>query len=449
MAYNRRDYAGAAAATTLTSGINSSDTTLSIAAYAGWPTGANGPFAVVINAGTASEEKVLCTSRSNGTITVSQRAYDGTTASAHLSGATIKHCITAVDFDEANYWVAELATAAAAANDLIIADSNDSLSKISKGSNSTVLAVDSGGTLGYTTVTSAMITDGTIVAGDLASNAVTTAKITDANVTTAKIADGAVTTDKVADAAVTSAKIAAAVAGNGLTGGAGSALAVNVDDSTLEIASDIVRVKDSGITVAKLAAAVQALLLPAGLIAPYGASTAPTGWLLCDGSAVSRTTYAALFAVLSTEFGAGNGTTTFNVPDLRGRAPIGLDNLGGTAASRITSAVAGLDGTDLGAAGGDQRQHAHTHTGPSHTHTGPSHQHTPNAIASFITTDHGAGDVYTIAAGTDIAFRNVTQTSAAGTGATGSSGTGATGSTGGGNTQNVQPSIVVGYIIKT
>lgn len=445
MAYNRRDYAGGASATTLSSGVNSSDTSLSIAAYAGWPTGANGPFAVVIDSGTANEEKVLCTSRSNGTITVSQRGYDGTTAAAHLSGASVKHCITAVDFDEANYWVAELATAASAANDIIIADGNDSLSKITKGANSTVLAVDSGGTLGYTTVTSAMITDGTIVAGDLAANAVTTAKITDLNVTTGKIADLAVTTGKIADAAVTAAKIDSAVAGNGLAGGAGTALSVNVDDSTLEINSDIIRVKDSGITVAKLAAAVQALLLPPGLIAPYGANTAPTGWLLCDGSAVSRTTYAALFAVLSTEFGTGNGSTTFNLPDLRGRTPVGQDNLGGTAASRITSAIAGLDGTDLGAAGGDQRLHGHTHTGPSHTHTGPSHQHTPNAIASFVVSGGGTFLAY----GADFEVSAVGNTSAAGTGATGASGTGNTGSTGGGSTQNVQPSLIVGYIIKT
>ena len=55
----------------------------------------------------------------------------------------------------------------------------------------------------------------------------------------------------------------------------------------------------------------------------YGAATAPTGWLLCDGSAVSRTTYADLFAVIGTRFGAGNGSTTFNLPDLRDRFVVG------------------------------------------------------------------------------------------------------------------------------
>jgi microcystin-dependent protein len=61
-----------------------------------------------------------------------------------------------------------------------------------------------------------------------------------------------------------------------------------------------------------------------GFILPYAGSSAPTGFLLCDGSAVSRTTYAALFAITSTSYGIGDGATTFNVPDLRSRAVIGV-----------------------------------------------------------------------------------------------------------------------------
>jgi microcystin-dependent protein len=63
--------------------------------------------------------------------------------------------------------------------------------------------------------------------------------------------------------------------------------------------------------------------LPIGTILPYGASSAPSGFLACDGSAVSRTTYAGLFSVLSTNYGAGDGSTTFNVPNLLGRFPLG------------------------------------------------------------------------------------------------------------------------------
>lgn len=63
--------------------------------------------------------------------------------------------------------------------------------------------------------------------------------------------------------------------------------------------------------------------VPTGQITAFGGASAPTGWLLCNGSAVSRTTYAALFAVLSTNFGTGDGSTTFNLPDLRQRFPLG------------------------------------------------------------------------------------------------------------------------------
>lgn len=60
-----------------------------------------------------------------------------------------------------------------------------------------------------------------------------------------------------------------------------------------------------------------------GVVTPYAGSSAPSGWLICDGSAVSRTTYASLFAITSTTFGVGDGSTTFNLPDLRSRIPVG------------------------------------------------------------------------------------------------------------------------------
>ncbi len=62
-----------------------------------------------------------------------------------------------------------------------------------------------------------------------------------------------------------------------------------------------------------------------GAIKPWGKSTAPAGYLLCDGTAVSRTTYADLFAIISTTYGAGDGSTTFNVPNLQGKMPQGYD----------------------------------------------------------------------------------------------------------------------------
>lgn len=66
-------------------------------------------------------------------------------------------------------------------------------------------------------------------------------------------------------------------------------------------------------------------LVLVGIVAPFAGTTAPTGWLKCDGSAISRTTYADLFAAIGTTYGAGDGSTTFNLPNLTGRVPLGMD----------------------------------------------------------------------------------------------------------------------------
>lgn len=106
---------------------------------------------------------------------------------------------------------------------------------------------------------------------------------------------------------------------------------------------------ESAITPAQLAAAITSIA-PPGMIAGYAGGVIPGGWLLCDGSAVSRTTYAALFAAIGTQYGSTSGSN-FKVPDLRGRTLIGLD--GG--ANRVTSATMSPDGNTLGAVGGAQQ----------------------------------------------------------------------------------------------
>jgi microcystin-dependent protein len=97
--------------------------------------------------------------------------------------------------------------------------------------------------------------------------------------------------------------------------------------------------------------------VPAGSVIPYAGSTAPSGWLLSYGQAISRSTYATLFAAIGTTYGVGDGATTFNVPDLRGRLVAGQDDMGGTSADRLTGQSGGVDGDTLGASGG-----AETHT---------------------------------------------------------------------------------------
>ena len=116
--------------------------------------------------------------------------------------------------------------------------------------------------------------------------------------------------------------------------------------------------------------------IPIGGLLPYVGATAPnSNFALPFGQAISRTTYATLFSLISTTFGAGDGTTTFNIPDLRGRFVAGLDNMGGSAASRITVAGGNFDGTVLGATGGAQNHTLTQAEMPSHTHTDIGHSH--------------------------------------------------------------------------
>jgi microcystin-dependent protein len=101
--------------------------------------------------------------------------------------------------------------------------------------------------------------------------------------------------------------------------------------------------------------------IPVGAVMPYAGlwspETIPSGWLLSYGQAISRTTYSALFTVIGTKYGAGDGSTTFNLPDLRGRLVAGQDSMGGTSANRLTGLSGGVQGDTIGATGG-----AETHT---------------------------------------------------------------------------------------
>lgn len=98
-------------------------------------------------------------------------------------------------------------------------------------------------------------------------------------------------------------------------------------------------------------------IVPVGTVLDYAGAAEPNGWLFCYGQAISRATYSALFTALGVVYGVGDGATTFNLPDLRGRVIAGQDDMGGTSANRLTNQSGGLDGDVLGAAGG-----AETHT---------------------------------------------------------------------------------------
>jgi len=117
-----------------------------------------------------------------------------------------------------------------------------------------------------------------------------------------------------------------------------------------------------------------------GEYVPLAAGTLPPLCVWPNGQNLSRASFAALFGALGTTYGAGDGSTTFGTPDIRGRGLFALDNLGGAAANRITSGVSGIAGATLGAAGGDERIGTHGHTSQAHNHgiTDPSHVHIMN-----------------------------------------------------------------------
>jgi microcystin-dependent protein len=136
-------------------------------------------------------------------------------------------------------------------------------------------------------------------------------------------------------------------------------------------ANNIVQLDGSGNIPAAILEDVTASITPPGLIMPYAGTAAPTGWLLCYGQAISRATYASLFAITSTTYGVGDGSTTFNLPDIRGRVVAGQDDMGGSSANRLTGLSGGVNGDTLGATGGAETHTLVTAEVPSHSHTIP------------------------------------------------------------------------------
>lgn len=175
--------------------------------------------------------------------------------------------------------------------------------------------------------------------------------------------------------------------------------------------------------------------LPTGSVMPYAGATAPSGWLLCFGQTVSRTTNATLFAVIGTTYGAGDGSTTFGIPDLRGRVIAGQDDMGGTSANRLTGLSGGVDGDVLGGVGGAETNTLTTAQIPSHQHFVARAAAGTSALSSTNTLNEEAGY-----------GSNASYTLAGGTGA---ASIGLSSSTGSGSAHNnVQPTIILNYIIK-
>jgi len=178
---------------------------------------------------------------------------------------------------------------------------------------------------------------------------------------------------------------------------------------------------------------------PVGGIIPFAGTTAPGGWLLCDGTGYATTgTYADLFGVIGTAYGSSGG---FQVPDLRGRVIAGIDNMGGTDAGRLS-----LSNT-MGTAGGAETLPAHTHpwstTGGTHAHN-YSRPYFGGVDNTYV---GGAGtNAYVTSASGGWSYGGWVTSNVGGDGSHSHSGT--TDPTGTGTHGVVQPTMVLNYIIK-
>lgn len=204
---------------------------------------------------------------------------------------------------------------------------------------------------------------------------------------------------------------------------------------------------------ASLLAAVQAASggIPVGGVMDYAGATAPSGWLLCYGQNVSRTTYADLFTAIGTTYGSGDGSTTFKLPDYRGRVLAGKDDMGGTSANRLTGLSGGVNGDNLGATGGLETHTLTTAQLATHSHSvdPPSTTTSSNGSHSHdlgLTNDFGDGNDalvgdgprdFTTSTGSDGAHTHTVNIAAFTSGSAGS----------GSAHNNVQPTAIANKII--
>ena len=114
--------------------------------------------------------------------------------------------------------------------------------------------------------------------------------------------------------------------------------------------------------------------IPTATIVPWSSASVPTGFLECAGAAVSRSTYSALFAIVGTTYGAGDGSTTFNLPDLQDNTPVGKSGskaLGSTGGANTVTSTGNVGGSTANATLSTAQLASHTHSFPASTNNSP------------------------------------------------------------------------------
>ena len=371
----RREYT-AGRPTTLAEAFAIGASTFTIAddgSATGWPTSADYDFWVTIDAGTAQEERVLCSGRSGRVVTVATggRGKDGTSESNHSQGATVWPSWSATDADEANAHV----------NSAGYSPYSVTVHGLGSG-DGVVVGTDKAQTLTLKTLTSPKINE----------NVAVTATSTELNYV------------------------------DGVTSPIQNQLNANT---------------------------------PTGVVNMWVTPTAPSGWLLCQGQAVSRTTYSALWDVLraggsTSPYGNGDGSTTFNLPDLRSRVPMGAGtgrNVADSAdltARTLGAKISNDETVTLTDAQIPGHSHPNALTGTT-TFAAATHYH---GVNSNFTASYFIGNGLYYTEGSTVVGNGTTNTGAndntASVGLSNGTNTG-----GGGAHNNVQPSTVINFIIKT
>ena len=203
--------------------------------------------------------------------------------------------------------------------------------------------------------------------------------------------------------------------------------------------------------------------LPSGSLVPFAGSTAPSGYLVCDGAAVSRTTYAALFAAIGTTYGAGNGSTTFALPNLKGRVVAGVDSAqtefdslgetGGAKTHTLSSAEIPAHNHAVGTLAADTAgAHDHALSGGGHWHTYDRSTISVSTGSNFVRTGNSSGVTGVTLTNTSTATSTVTPTAKMDSSGSHShvlSGSTANSTGGGGAHNNLPPYMALTYLIKT